>query len=242
MRQLPEPGSLDLWLLPAPPPGALPSGFDLSVLSTAELERAASFRRSTDRNLYVRSHAVLRRVLGECLDLDPRAVRISREPCPGCGGPHGRPAVAAGGRVGPHFSLSHSRGLALIALAGTDVGADVQGLRGQEAAEVCAASLHPGERAELAGAPRAELSSRFARLWTRKEAYLKGIGTGLSRSPSSDYLGDDPAARPPGWVFLEIPCGSDHAASVALRATEPPTTVRLRTAEPLSASRVPAYL
>ncbi|WP_455360093.1 4'-phosphopantetheinyl transferase family protein [Streptomyces sp. SYSU K21746] len=213
---------VDLWLL-RPPRADSAAALDQSELDDAERNRAASFVRPADGLLYASAHIALRRLLGMYLDLAPRDITFVRQPCPGCGGPHGRPAVAV---TDPplHFSLSHSRGLALVGIAATTVGVDLERLPGAETVEVCTEALHPDERAELAGAPREERRTMFARLWTRKEAYLKGLGTGLSRAPSRDYLGSNPRRRPAGWSITDIPCGPRHAGAVALAGDAPADT------------------
>ncbi|MFD0394245.1 4'-phosphopantetheinyl transferase family protein [Streptomyces nogalater] len=195
---------VDLWLVSCPEPGARPGAHpgaipdELGVLDAAERKRAASSRRPADRALYVASHLALRTLLGACLRVPAREVVLVREPCPGCGGPHGRPAEP--GTPPPlHFSLSHSHGLALIGVAAVPVGVDVQRVPGPGTVDVCAPSLHPAERAELDRLPPGARPGAFAQLWARKEAYLKGIGTGLSRPASADYLGADPGpGRPAG--------------------------------------------
>ncbi|MEU0916561.1 4'-phosphopantetheinyl transferase family protein [Streptomyces cyaneofuscatus] len=226
---------LDLLLLRLPAaggpgahgPGALSRAADLDALDDAERRRAASFRRPADGLLYAAAHAALRRLLGHRLGIAPRQVRFVREPCPGCGGPHGRPAPAHPGEPPLHFSLSHSGGLALIAIASTAVGVDVQRLPGAGTVEVCSAALHPGERAELAQEPPQTRPALFGGIWARKEAYLKGLGTGLGRSPAADYLGADSRRRPPGWSFVDVPCGPGHRAAAALPG-EPPASVAVR--------------
>ncbi|MCC3771478.1 4'-phosphopantetheinyl transferase superfamily protein [Streptomyces sp. UNOC14_S4] len=186
------------------------------VLDARERARAAAFARDRLRERYVASHLGLRRLLGAYLGTDPAAVVLTREPCPGCGGPHGRPAVAG---APFHFSLSHAGDLALYAFADTPVGADVE--REQPLAVVTdvARALHPDETAELAGLPARDRLAAFARCWTRKEAYLKGLGTGLSGSLSATYVGTGPDPAPPqGWTLTDIPVGPGHAAAMAVAA------------------------
>ncbi|WP_437102273.1 4'-phosphopantetheinyl transferase family protein [Streptomyces sp. enrichment culture] len=205
---------------PAPDPLADPGVLD--VLDAAERKRAASLRRPADRALYVASHLALRTLLGAYLRVPAREVVLVREPCPGCGGPHGRPAVA--GTPAPlHFSLSHSHGLALIGVAAVPVGVDVQRVPGPGTVDACAPSLHPAERAELERLPPGARPGAFAQLWARKEAYLKGIGTGLSRPASADYLGTDTRSRPHGWTVTDLPRADGHTAAVAVLGTAPPT-------------------
>lgn len=228
---LPVPGGrrVDLWLVrcvradpdarATPDPLATPGVRD--VLDAAERKRAASLRRPADRALYVASHLALRTLLGAYLRVPPREVALVREPCPGCGGPHGRPAVP--GTPPPlHFSLSHSHGLALIGVAAVPVGVDVQRVPGPGTVDACAPSLHPAERAELDRLPPGARPGAFAQLWARKEAYLKGIGTGLARPASADYLGADTRARPHGWTVTDLPRADGHTAAVAVLGTAPP--------------------
>lgn len=209
-------GRLDLWLVRRPEKGA--AELDCSELDEAERRRAASFIRPADGLLYAAAHVALRRLLGRYTGTAPRDVRFVHEPCPGCGGPHGRPAVAA---APLHFSLSHSSGVALVGVAAVPLGVDVERLPRPEAVEVCTPALHSDEQAELAAAGEAHRGPLFGRIWTRKEAYLKGIGTGLSRSPAEDYLGADTTRYPPGWTVLDVPCNDTHAASVAVRGAAP---------------------
>ncbi|WP_229350789.1 4'-phosphopantetheinyl transferase superfamily protein [Streptomyces sp. UNOB3_S3] len=191
------------------------SSWPVDELDEEERARAAGFLRPLHRERFVASHVGLRRLLGAYLDLPPERVALTREPCPGCGGPHGRPAVAGGAPL--HFNLSHAGELALFAFADTPVGADVE--EEQSAAVVADVSrmLHPAETAELDALPEAERPAAFARCWTRKEAYLKGTGTGLAESPAVTYVGTGAAASaPPGWTLTDVEAGPGHAAAIAV--------------------------
>ncbi|RST22901.1 4'-phosphopantetheinyl transferase superfamily protein [Streptomyces sp. WAC04770] len=205
--------------LPAPD-----SGFTApdSGLSVAELRRAASFARAGDGDVYATAHAALRRLLGGYLGLPPAGLTFVREPCPGCSGPHGRPAVVQSADAPTlHFSLAHSRGLIAVAVAPRVIGVDVERLPSTGTVEACARALHTRERAELAAVPPEERQAYFGRLWTRKEAYLKALGTGLSRHPRIDYLGADLRRRPARWAVLDLPAGPEHTAAVAVDGARP---------------------
>jgi 4'-phosphopantetheinyl transferase len=108
------------------------------------------------------------------------------------------------------------------------VGADVQRLPSPQTAEACLPALHPAEREELGKIPEHERTMAFGRLWTRKEAYLKGLGTGLTRGADLDYLGEAGLAeRPTGWVVGNLPLCSTHIAAVALAgAGDRPVAIR----------------
>lgn len=210
-----EDSRLDVWHVRLPRHDQIAHLIDRSELDERERARGTTFLRPTDAVLYLAAHIALRRVLAAYLHCPPQDIEFVREPCPGCGEPHGRPAVAV---PDPplHFSLSHSRNMAMVAVAAAPVGADVERTPRAETADVCAPSLHPDEQRELAEIPAPGRREAFGRIWTRKEAYLKGLGTGLSREPSLDYLGADISRRPPGWSVLDIPCGPHHSGAVAV--------------------------
>ncbi|MEU8774116.1 4'-phosphopantetheinyl transferase superfamily protein [Streptomyces sp. NPDC048606] len=216
-RPGPAEGAVDLWLLRVPDAGAASVTLDRTPLDAEERARAAGFARPVDGYRYAAAHLALRRVLSAYRGVGPGELGFVREPCPGCGAPHGRPALA--GATGPHFSLSHTGGMVLIAVAGRPVGADVEGLPAPDRVAGVVEALHPAERAAVGAAPPALRPAVFARLWARKEAYLKGLGTGLGRGPDLDYLGDPgPGAppRPSGWTVRDVTAGPGHAAALAL--------------------------
>lgn len=185
------------------------------LLDGDERGRVRAFVREADRDRYRVAHVVLRRLLGAYLARDPEAVEFIREACPGCGGAHGRPAVAG---TPLHFSLSHSGDFVLFAFADTPVGIDVEGEPSAAVAAEVADMLHPAERAELAALPLAARPAAFARCWARKEAYLKGIGIGLAEDPSITYVGAGPDAGVlTGWSLADVPVAPGYAAACALR-------------------------
>ncbi|MDW8805218.1 4'-phosphopantetheinyl transferase superfamily protein [Streptomyces scabiei] len=216
------PARVDLWLIHRPA-GAL----SRTELDDRERARADAFIRPADGQLYTAAHVALRRLIAAYTAARPEDVRFMREPCPGCGEAHGRPAVSP--PPPPlHFSLSHSGGVALVGVADRAIGVDVEKLPGAETVDICSKALHPDEQAELGEAPAGEARrALFGRIWTRKEAYLKGLGTGLSRSPAEDYLGADVGRHPSDWTMVGIPCDATHAASAAVRGT-PPAVVEVR--------------
>jgi 4'-phosphopantetheinyl transferase len=192
----------------------------MAPLDARERRRARAFARTADRARYVTAHTELRRLLAVRLGIAPRQVTLALEPCPVCGARHGRPAVAAGT---PHFSLAYSGDLCLIALADIPVGVDMERVPPPDAAAGLARDLHPWERAELAALPEEERPLAFTRAWVRKEAYLKGLGTGLARGLSTDYLGTGaaPPEGPSGWtitdIAMDIAMDSGLSAAIALR-------------------------
>ncbi|MCX5339007.1 4'-phosphopantetheinyl transferase family protein [Streptomyces atratus] len=220
MTAVPAPTSLDstiavrLWLVPAggrDTPQEAPS-----VLDADERRRALAFHRACDRSRYIGAHTLLRRILGAHLGVAPREVLLTRERCPMCGGPHGRPAVANGA---VHFSLAYSGELCLVAVASTPVGVDMERIPSPEQATRLGSALHPREASELLALPAQNRPLAFARAWVRKEAYLKGLGTGLTRGLSVDDVGTGPvpAQCSPDWLIADVALGRSRVAAIAIR-------------------------
>ncbi|MBT2471039.1 4'-phosphopantetheinyl transferase superfamily protein [Streptomyces sp. ISL-66] len=186
-----------------------------AVLDAAEVERAAKLLREADRHRYLTSHLGLRALLGGYLGRDPQAVELTREDCPCCGGPHGRPAVVGGG---VHFSLSHSGDLAYFAFARVPVGVDVEAVPGPAATDDVLTSLHAEEIAELRPLSDADRPSALARVWSRKEACLKATGVGIALGLAEPYVGSAPEPAPvPGWILTDLPSPGGYAAALAVR-------------------------
>ncbi|PJE93917.1 4-phosphopantetheinyl transferase [Streptomyces carminius] len=192
---------------------------DGAVLSEEERARAAAFLREADRDRYRVAHTALRHELAAHLGTAPADVPFVREPCPLCARPHGRPAVP-GNPV--HFSLSHAGDVVLLAFDDAPVGADVEKHPSARAVAETAGALHPRERAEIGALPAAGRPAAFARCWTRKEAYLKGTGTGLGEAPDVTYVGTLAVpAEVPGWSLADVPVPEGYAAAVAVAVPRP---------------------
>jgi 4'-phosphopantetheinyl transferase len=208
---------VSLWLVNALNQGEDAARLAPGVLDAAEQRRAAAFGRIEDRRRYVVAHVAVRVLLGARLHVTADAVRLVRDPCPSCGAPHGRPAVHGGGA---HFSLSRSGDVVLIGIADVPVGVDIEQVPPSDVAAALSSSLHRKEAAELAAESVHTKSVSFARTWARKEAYLKGLGTGLSRDLARDYVGagPSPGTGPPGWTLGDVAAPEGYAGAFALRA------------------------
>lgn len=160
------------WCAPqAPRPGLL------ALLDDAERARHARLVRAEDRARHVTAHALLRLCLGRRLDQRPDTLRLDRT-CPECGGAHGKPRLP-GGEV--EFSLTHSGALVGVALAQVPVGIDVESRAGSAYDPALAGeALSAAERAHLEAMAPSRRAAGFLRYWTRKEAVLKALGTGLT--------------------------------------------------------------
>jgi 4'-phosphopantetheinyl transferase len=147
-----------------------------SHLSDDERSRAARFRFDRDRTRFVCARGLLRRLLGAELDLPPHRIRFDY-------GAHGKPSLAAEQATsGVCFNLSHSEGLGLFVLArNRAVGADLEQVRSvRDGRAVAERFFAEDERAALDGLSGDDWSRAFFRCWTRKEAFVKAVGEGLS--------------------------------------------------------------
>lgn len=157
-----------------------------SCLSVEEHRRAASFRFDKDRQRYLAAHVALRERLAGFLGCAPKDLGFEA-------GEQGKPRLLSGSTspAGVHFNLSHSGDLALIALSQREeVGVDLEVIRAVDDAPALAESVFGvNERRVLGGLAGTARDRAFLQGWTRKEACLKALGTGLSLSPQGFEAG-----------------------------------------------------
>jgi 4'-phosphopantetheinyl transferase len=152
-----------------------------TTLSRAEAARADRFVRQRDAEHFITARGALRTLLGCYLEVPPGEVAFRY-------GAHGKPVLAEEfAQRELRFNLSHSHGLALLALARREVGIDIEFLnRKVEHEQIATRFFSASECAELLALPHAQRSDGFFRCWTRKEAYIKALGEGLSH-PLADF-------------------------------------------------------
>lgn len=191
------------------------------ALSPAEQERAARLRAPTSRHRYVVAHGTLRAVLARYLDQDPGSVPLAT-------GEHGKPFLATGDDL--RFNLSRAGGRALIAFArGCEVGVDLEHLdRRVDHEGLARRFFSTAERAQLATLPPQQRRLAFFAGWTRKEAFVKATGRGLSLSLhrfSVSLLPDQPArllevdrdlGQAAGWSLADLGAGAGEGYAAAL--------------------------
>jgi 4'-phosphopantetheinyl transferase len=144
-----------------------------ALLSADERERAARFHFERHQTLYIRAHAALRLILARYLGVAPASLCIVPDAT-------GRPILAPA--AGLHFNLSHSGDAALVAVAcSAPVGVDIEVVR-EIADFVAIARRHfaPAEVDDLLRLPPEQQRDGFYVTWTRKEAFVKALGLGLS--------------------------------------------------------------
>lgn len=152
-----------------------------SVLSSDERARAATMRDPTRRARFVAARASLRAMLAAFLDVEPAALVFDYG---ASGKPLLRPANELTCASLPHFSVTHSDGLALIAVTyAGPVGIDLELMRAIPRAEGIARRVIGEAAATTLAAMRGEeRDAHFLWRWTRREAAVKATGTGIWRS------------------------------------------------------------
>lgn len=192
-----------------------------SVLSADEFQRAARFHFDADRQRFIVSHACLRDVLSRYLDCKLDQIFFTV-------GEYGKPTLTSNPNL--EFNISHSGDYALIAVARNHkVGIDVERLRdGLEIEKIARRFFSEEENSELAGLPPKQQTTGFFNCWTRKEAYIKAHGLGLSLHLESFDVSLTPnqpailrATRPDAtiasrWTLLSLDIDPQYAGAVAV--------------------------
>lgn len=192
-----------------------------ALCSPDERRRAAAFRSEEDGTRFVIARGVLRSVLGRYGDTAPEALRFEY-------GARGKPFLPHENL--PHFNLSHSGDLVLIAVSDRVVGVDVERVRPDLVdAGVEAVVLAPDERAGLRACSREERVAGFFTALTYKEAYAKALGIGmqlpLSQLSILPYLRTGPTVLLPEtavcsagkrWRLEGLNVGEGYRAALAL--------------------------
>ena len=167
-------GSRDVHVWRADLDAAVPAGLAIAPrLPAEERTRAERYRFARDRERFLAGRAALRGILAGYVGGAPEDVALGQSP-------RGKPFLLRGGGI--EFNLAHSEGCALLAVArGRRIGVDVEGMRlGESGMDVARRFFAPAEVARLAATPAEARALTFLRCWTRKEAYVKARGDGLS--------------------------------------------------------------
>ncbi len=212
------PGEVHVWRVPLDCP-PLEIRRLTELLSADERERAGRFVLPRDRDRFIAGRARLRLLLGRYLWKDPAVLEFRY-------GYAGKPDL-----VGPAFpfNVSHSDGLALIAIGGPGrLGVDVERIRPRRDQDSFRNFFAPAEEAAIDALPLELRERAFFACWTRKEAYIKGrgdgLGFGLDRfevSVAPDFpakllrVPDDPeeTAR---WELHSLDPAPEYAAALAV--------------------------
>jgi 4'-phosphopantetheinyl transferase len=204
---------------------------EVNALSLCALERTLAddervragrlaFRR--DRERFIVARGTLRSLLGHYLGLAPEEVRFAY-------GPRGKPELSAQGEGAPlRFNVTHSSALALFAFArGRALGVDIERIHADFLDDQVAERFFaPREIAALRALPASQWPRAFFRCWTRKEAYIKAKGDGLSMALDSFAvslaadrvvpLWTDDQGEARRWLLVDVPIDPEFAAALAI--------------------------
>jgi 4'-phosphopantetheinyl transferase len=208
------PASFELWRIDL---GLELTEAELGLLSADEQERAARFAFAHGRRRFRAARVALRRLLAASTGQLPHAIEFAN-------GPFGKPHLL--GNAACAFNLSDSADVALVAIASEgEVGVDVEVLRVvDDCLDLARRNFTGSEYAELGSLTIEARHRAFLRCWTRKEACLKAIGSGLSIPPESFSAGLTSLpcitriATPSGTVSVEvhsIDAGDDVVGALA---------------------------
>ena len=196
------------------------------TLTPEEHKRAARFYFARHRRRYIISHGAMREILGEYLGANPTDIPFDQTD-------HGKP-----GLTGPlkesnlYFNLTHSYEMALLAVVlDCEIGVDVEYVKKMGDIDgIAGRFFSASEQAVYFELPEDQRPQAFFNCWTRKEAFIKAIGEGLSYplhqfdvslAPGEPAqllrveTDPDEALR---WTMAAFHPTPDYTASVALRA------------------------
>ena len=198
------------------------------TLEPHEIERAGRFHFEKHRRHFIVARGFLRTVIARYLETQPQSLRFSY-------GAYGKPALESEHVL--RFNLSHSHEIALLAVAlDAELGVDVEHIRADFASEDIAQRFFSRAEVETFNAlPTEEQVAAFFRCWTRKEAYIKAIGKGLSQPLDAFDVTLAPGVRPAllraeqddvsRWLLRDIDVGEGYAGALAVE--RPVAEVRL---------------
>ncbi len=213
-----RPGAVHVWEGRLDVPGQVARAAR-ALLSDREKARADRFVHDHDRRRYTVAQAHLRRVLSRLTGTRPENIEFHFEK-------HGKPFLPGG----PSFNQSHSGERIMIAVAGQGrTGVDIEEIRPVKHLLALADKYFAcDESARLHAAPASERPTLFFRLWTRKEAFLKALGFGLTRPLRSFSVDPSPGAArglldagdlredPSAWHIDSVPCAAGAEAALAV--------------------------
>lgn len=194
-----------------------------TLLSPEEKDRAARFHFEEHRNKFIVRHGVLRSVLFFYVGVAPSDIELFQEP-------GGKPAMA---NANIFFNMSHSNGLALFAIAREpQLGVDIEWIKDLPAAERDTLAKHvfsTGEFADLMAIMPEERTRAFYDCWTRKEAYVKATGEGLTapldrfqvsiakEQPVALLQIENDIERASQWSLFDLKAPDGYTAALAIR-------------------------
>ena len=196
------------------------------TLSTDEALRAEKFVFEQDRKDYIVGRGLLRVILGCYLDMDPKEIVFTYNK-------YGKPnLIEMCGSEELRFNVAHSGRRVIYAVTcDREIGVDIEHIRPMTSAEdIIERYCSKREKLDFSYVPKSLKPVAFFNCWTRKEAYIKAQGEGLSR-PLDDFsvslAPGDPAAflsirEATSWSLSEVEADDGYVAAVVVEGSELP--------------------
>lgn len=203
------PSSIHVWRVAVHGDGDRPPDGHDGVLSPDERRRADRFRSRAARDRFVRCRSALRILVHAYVGGTSPGTLVFQN------GPFGKPILWDGCARRIHFNVSHTDGLGLIALASCGpLGVDLERVRDlPDRDRLVVRCFTAVEQAQYASLPASSRALAFFQGWTRKEAFIKATGEGLSRSLHDFDVSLLPGA-PARLLRVPGPAGSEDAWSL----------------------------
>jgi 4'-phosphopantetheinyl transferase len=206
-------GEIHIWRVPLDAPMASHYGGHLSASEQARRDR---FHFERDRRCYEASRGCLRARAGVYLGRAPSEIEFQENR-------YGRPEMADPGDRWLHFNVSHSGAWAVIAFGrDMEVGIDIEQHRSGVGLDLARRFFSKTEVDELAALGAAVRDLGFFSCWTRKEAYVKALGTGMSTALDSFSVSLSPgdpvrflAGAGPQWQLLDFEVAEGYSGALA---------------------------
>jgi 4'-phosphopantetheinyl transferase len=202
-----------------------------NILSDAERQRAERFRFPQHQTRFIAARGMLRSLLGHYLALAPQDIELDI-------GPQGKPFVRNPVARPLYFNVSHSQKIALFAFShDSEIGIDVEGSKpGLDYHSVGKRVMSAQEQQWIQSLPASKQKAAFLTCWTRKEAFVKALGSGLTfpirdltvtflphQIPTIANIEDpDLASRP--WALYPLYPRIHYAAALVVAGT--PQTIQ----------------
>lgn len=193
-----------------------------SYLSQEERDQGNRFLKAEHRSHFIISHGILRQILSRYLDQPAHDIQFKK-------GAHGKPYIEGHSL---QFNMTHSNDVALYAVTtDTEIGIDVEYTkRNPNMDDLVKRFFSKRECEEYQSFPTDKRRLAFFLGWTRKEAYLKATGFGLSYPLDHFDVSlaaegtqcllhvDDPDELAHNWTLFSFEAYSDYLASIAMKA------------------------
>lgn len=212
ITSLPDKGIVDIWQVPLT---SLPTDklSLIETLDTDERHRHERFHKKLKQS-YLISHVACRQILAQYLNISAKEIQYKKNP-------YGKPLLDHDTSI--RFNMSHSNTLAIVAVSiHNDLGVDLEFSDKKTAwKKIAKRFFHPTEIKHMLKQGEDEQKKTFFQIWTRKEAYIKALGTGFATPfPSFNVIDrqiltiDSPNETEITWHIKDLSINPDYTASV----------------------------